>query len=59
MYNGHEAIIKLLVEKGANLESKSNISYTSLSLAAHNGHKAIVELLVEKKANLESKDNDG
>jgi ankyrin repeat protein len=56
--NGHEAVVKLLVEKGANLESKGGqYSQTPLSLAALNGHEAVVKLLVEKGANLESKDD--
>ena len=54
--NGHEAVVKLLVEKGADLESKDRDGQTPLSLAAMNGHEAVVKLLVEKGADLESKD---
>jgi ankyrin repeat protein len=50
--NGHEAVVKLLLEKGANLESKG------LSWAARYGHEAVVKLLLEKGADLESKDDD-
>ena len=53
---GHEEVVKLLVEKGADLESKG-YSRTPLSLAAMNGHEAVVKLLVEKGANLKSKDH--
>ena len=52
--NGHEAIARLLLEKGANLESKDIKGYTPLSIAAFKGHEAIVRLLLEKGANLES-----
>src|SRR5438045_2939678 len=55
--NGHEAMVELLVEKGAELDSK-DIEYglTPLSWAAAKGQEALVKLLVEKGAKLESKD---
>ncbi|KAF2191875.1 hypothetical protein K469DRAFT_344388 [Zopfia rhizophila CBS 207.26] len=57
---GHEAVVKLLLEKGAALESKSNSGRTPLSWAAQNGHEAVVvKLLLEKGAVLESKSNSG
>jgi ankyrin repeat protein len=49
--------VKLLLEKGADTESKDNYSQTLLSWAAYNGHEAVVKLLLEKGAELESKDN--
>ena len=55
---GHEAVVKLLLEKGAQLESKDNkYGQTPLSWAAETGHEAVVKLLLEKGAQLESKDN--
>jgi ankyrin repeat protein len=57
--NGHEAVVKLLVEKGADLESKDRFGRIPLSLAAMNGHEAVVKLLVEKGADLEYKDHNG
>ena len=48
--------MKLLVEKGADLESKDRYSRTPLSWAAIYGHEAVVKLLVEKGADIESKD---
>ena len=48
-YSGHEAVVKLLVEKGAELDSKDRDGRTPLSHAAGNGHKAVVKLLVEKR----------
>ncbi|KAH8689310.1 hypothetical protein BGW36DRAFT_70072 [Talaromyces proteolyticus] len=54
---GHEAIVKLLLEKGADLESKDHeYGRTPLSRAAEGGHEAVVKLLLEKGADLESKD---
>ena len=43
---GQEAVVKLLLEKGAQLESKDNYGQTSLSYAAGNGHEAVVKLLL-------------
>ena len=55
--NGNEAVVKLLLEKGADMESKDKDGRTSLSWAAQNGNEAVVKLLLEKGADLESKDN--
>jgi ankyrin repeat protein len=55
--NGHEAMAKLLLEKGAELESKDGYDgRTLLSWAAGKGHEAVVKLLLEEGAELESKD---
>jgi hypothetical protein len=45
-YYGHRAIVKLLLEKGADVESKDKDGRTPLSWAAENGHEAIVKLLL-------------
>lgn len=58
IYNGHEAIARLLLEKGADLESKDKHSYPPLSRAIYNSHEAIAKLLLEKGADLESKGNN-
>ena len=47
---GNEAIVKLLVEKGAELESKDNNGQTPLLCAARWGCEGVVKLLVEKGA---------
>jgi ankyrin repeat protein len=49
--------VKLLLEKGADIESKDWDSRTSLSWAARNGYQAAVKLLLEKGTGLESKDH--
>ena len=48
--NGHEEVVKLLLEKGAELESKDKYGKTPLSLAAEMGHEAVVMLVLEKGA---------
>ncbi|KAF4631226.1 hypothetical protein G7Y89_g6898 [Cudoniella acicularis] len=63
--NGHEAIVRLLLEKGAKLDSKDSKGQTPLASAVKNGREAIFQLLLEKganlkaKAELDSKDNRG
>jgi len=56
---GHEAMVRLLLEKGAELESKDKIyGQTPLSWAAKNGHEVVVKLLLDKGAEMESKDTE-
>ncbi|CZR67104.1 uncharacterized protein PAC_17003 [Phialocephala subalpina] len=52
---GHEAVVKLLLEKGTELETKDSSGQTPLLYAAKNGHEAVVKLLLEKGAELETK----
>ena len=52
-------MVKLLLEKGAELESKDKYGGTPLSRAAENGHEAVVKLLLEKGAEPEAKDWEG
>ncbi|RYP16766.1 hypothetical protein DL767_010132 [Monosporascus sp. MG133] len=56
---GHEALVRLLVEKGAAIEAKDKEGRTPLSWAAAKGHEAVVRLLVEKGAVIEAKDESG
>jgi ankyrin repeat protein len=42
--NGHEAVVKLLLDKNADIESKDGTGQTPRSMAAGNGHKAVVKL---------------
>jgi ankyrin repeat protein len=43
-------VVKLLLEKGAELETEDRHGWTPLSYAARNGHEAVVKLLLEKGA---------
>jgi ankyrin repeat protein len=49
--------VKLLLEKGAELESKDTSGRTPLSLAAGRGHEAVVQLLLKQGAEPEFKDS--
>ncbi|KAL6857555.1 Ankyrin repeat A protein 2 [Amphichorda felina] len=58
-YYGHRAVVKLLLERGADIEAKDwEYGRTSLSWAAGNGYEAIVQLLVDKGANVDAMDSD-
>jgi ankyrin repeat protein len=46
--NGHEAVVRLLVEKGADVEVKNDDGRTALHRAAEKGHETVTELLLEK-----------
>jgi ankyrin repeat protein len=56
--HGNEVVVKLLLEKGVELESKGRGGRTPLSFAAEEGHEAVVKLLLDKGAQLESMDGD-
>ena len=49
--NGHEAVVKLLLDKeGVDPDSKAKDGRTPLLWAAENGHEAVVKLLLDKDA---------
>ena len=56
---GHTPVVRLLLEKGADVESKGPYGKTALCKAATYGHEDVVCLLLEYGANVESQDHDG
>ncbi|KAF2257810.1 ankyrin [Lojkania enalia] len=56
--NGHDAVVKLLLETGkVDADSKGRYNQTPISWAAGNGHNAMVKLLLETgKVDADSKD---
>lgn len=56
--HGHEAVVQLLLDKGAELEAKDDNGWTALHFAAEEGHEAIVQLLLDRGAEPEAKDNN-
>jgi ankyrin repeat protein len=56
--NGHKAVVKLLLEKGARIEAKDNSGRAPLLYAAENGH-AVIKLLLEYGADTCSENPDG
>ncbi|KFG78686.1 ankyrin repeat domain-containing protein [Metarhizium anisopliae] len=54
--NEHVAVVKLLLEQGANIEARDGeYGGTPISWAAEYGHHTVVKLLLEKGADIESK----
>jgi ankyrin repeat protein len=51
-FNGHEQIVRLLVEKGANVNAEGGWYGNALQAASSSDHEQIVRLLVEKGANV-------
>ena len=45
---GHEAVVRLLLENGANVETKSVNGMTALDHASFMGHEVVVQLLKSK-----------
>jgi ankyrin repeat protein len=54
--SSHEAVVKLLLDKNADVKSKDNYGQTSLSQAAKKGHKVVVNLLLDKNADVKPND---
>ncbi|KAF5658278.1 ankyrin repeat domain-containing protein [Fusarium denticulatum] len=58
-YYGHRVVVKLLLDKDAEIEAKDRrYGQTPLSWAAKNGHEAVVKLLLDKGAEIEAKDSE-
>lgn len=55
---GHEAVCALLLEKGAEIDSKDKTDATPLHKAGKGGHISCVRLLLEKGANANAKDHN-
>ena len=56
---GHKAVVRLLLERGPELELKDNRrGQTPLSLAAEHGHEAVAHQLLEQGAEVESNDTN-
>ena len=58
-YNGHPEIVRLLVERGANINFECGDCFTALTLAAGKGHWEIVKYLAERGGDVSHKDASG
>uniref|UniRef100_A0A1B6KEE8 PRANC domain-containing protein n=1 Tax=Graphocephala atropunctata TaxID=36148 RepID=A0A1B6KEE8_9HEMI len=59
VYAGRRDIVRLLLERGANVETRNLAMMTALHLAAVQGHADIVKELLTSGADIESQDRDG
>ena len=55
---GHEEIVSILIQAGANVNAKNEIGKTSLMFPAHYGFFSIAEMLLENGANTDDVAND-
>ena len=58
-YRGHEAVVQLLLDIGADIAAKNDDGGTVLHCAAAGGHEAVVRLLLDIRADIAAKNNDG
>ncbi|ORY63953.1 uncharacterized protein BCR38DRAFT_474519 [Pseudomassariella vexata] len=56
---GHEAVVRLLLEKGADIEAQDKEGWRPLLWAAEGVHEDVVRLLFEKGADIDALDNCG
>ena len=55
----HKAMVRLLIELGAEIDSRDNLGRTPLSLTAERGYEAVARLLIELGAKINLRDNEG
>jgi ankyrin repeat protein len=56
---GHEAVVQLLVNRGANVDANDKDGRTALHEAASKGNEAMARLLLKYRADVNAKDKDG
>ena len=56
---GHQDVVRMLLENGANKDKADGDSATPLGLASQGGHKQIVRLLLEARADKDKAARDG
>ena len=57
--DGHAATVKLLLDKGANINARDKHDYTPLIFAASQGHAEVVKILLERGADVTAKNDLG
>ncbi|KAJ4200308.1 hypothetical protein NW759_015885 [Fusarium solani] len=57
--NGHGAVVRLLLDRGAHIEAPDKSGRTPLWRAAERGREAVVRLLLDRGAHIEAPDKSG
>ena len=56
---GHEALVRMLLQRGASVNLQGSNGGTALMSAAYHGHTTTVQALLDVKADASLQDNDG
>lgn len=56
---GHAGLVRLVLERGANIHDTDDVHMTALHLAASGGHQEVVAFLLTKGAQAATRDNSG
>ena len=54
--SGHDKVVELLLDRGANIDKKDYLGMTALMIAAESGHDKVVELLLDRGAHIDEED---
>ena len=57
--NGHLDVVRVLLDKGAEINNKTGGGTTALMIPSQNGYRDIVRALLEKGAEVNTEENDG
>ncbi|KAH8595507.1 ankyrin repeat-containing domain protein, partial [Bisporella sp. PMI_857] len=58
-WNGHIAVVQVLLEKNADIAAQNSDGSTPLHDACWNGYTAIVQVLLEKNADITAQNSNG
>ena len=56
---GHDAVVTVLLDNGANINHANKVGWSSLHLSAYNGHETMVGSLIDRGADVNLVNNDG
>lgn len=57
--NGHEKVVQLLIDRGAEIEAKNSAGFTALCEASSLHHEASIALLLEEVATVNQRNDEG
>ncbi|RMZ87128.1 hypothetical protein DV736_g5644, partial [Chaetothyriales sp. CBS 134916] len=54
-YRGHETVVQMLLEKGADVNAQGGEYGNALQAASYRGHETVVQMLLEKGADVNTR----